>query len=77
MPVNSCTGPVSFIMGGTVLYFISVMKKESKEKKKIREPFEPHKTPEPPQIIEPNSKRERENPVEDKDRRGGSSGRKR
>ncbi len=31
---------------------------------KIREPYEPKDTPKPPQIIEPNSKQQRENPVE-------------
>lgn len=35
---------------------------------KIREPYEPDDTPTPPQIIEPNSGRERENPVEGKDK---------
>ena len=44
------------------------MKKENKGNKKIREPYEPDQTPKPPQIIEPNSERERENPVENKDR---------
>ncbi|MEX2231563.1 MAG: hypothetical protein WD824_05350 [Cyclobacteriaceae bacterium] len=36
-----------------------------KKDKKIREPFEPGDTPKPPQIIEPNSGRQRENPVEE------------
>ena len=39
-----------------------------KDKKKIKEPFEPGNTPEPPQIKEPNSGRERENPIEEKGR---------
>jgi hypothetical protein len=38
------------------------------DKKKIREPYEPEDTPKPPQIIEPNSGRERENPVKDDER---------
>lgn len=36
--------------------------------KEIREPFEPEDTPQPPQIIEPNTRREREKPGEDKKR---------
>jgi hypothetical protein len=39
-----------------------------KDKKKIKEPFEPGDTPNPPQIIEPNSGQKREKPVENKDR---------
>ena len=39
-----------------------------KAKNKIREPFEPEDTPNPPQIIEPNSGRQRENPIENKER---------
>ena len=35
-----------------------------KQNKNIREPYEPEQTPKPPQIIEPNSGRQRENPVE-------------
>jgi hypothetical protein len=42
------------------------MKKDSK---KIKEPFQPHGTPEPPQIKEPNGGRERENPIQDRDRK--------
>lgn len=38
------------------------------DKKKIKEPYEPKDTPKPPQIIEPNSGRQRENPVKDDDR---------
>ena len=38
------------------------------DKKKIKEPYEPDDTPKPPQIIEPNSGRERENPVKDDER---------
>ena len=34
-----------------------------KEKRKIKEPFAPEQTPSPPQIIEPNSRQQRENPV--------------
>lgn len=41
------------------------MKKGEKE---IREPYAPENTPKPPQIIEPNSGRERENPVEEDER---------
>lgn len=40
-----------------------------KDDKKVKEPYEPHRTPEPPQIKEPNSGRERENPVQDRDRK--------
>ena len=39
-----------------------------KDRKDIREPFEPKDTPKPPQIIEPNSGRQRENPVQDERR---------
>jgi hypothetical protein len=39
-----------------------------KDKKKIKEPFEPEDTPKPPQIIEPNSQRQRENPIKEDDR---------
>jgi len=39
------------------------------DNKKIKEPFEPHGTPEPPQIKEPNSGSERENPVKEDDRK--------
>ena len=38
------------------------------DKKEIKEPYEPENTPQPPQIIEPNSGRERENPVKDDER---------
>lgn len=37
-------------------------------KKKIKEPFEPKDTPKPPQIIEPDNGRKRENPVKEDDR---------
>lgn len=40
-----------------------------KQNKNIREPYEPEQTPKPPQIIEPNSGRQRENPVENKGQR--------
>lgn len=39
------------------------------DNKKIKEPFEPHRTPEPPQIKEPGSGSKRENPVEEGDRK--------
>jgi hypothetical protein len=39
-----------------------------KDKKKIREPFEPKDTPKPPHIIEPNSRSQRENPVDGESR---------
>jgi hypothetical protein len=39
-----------------------------KKNKKIREPFEPGDTPKPPQIIEPNAERQRENPVGEESR---------
>lgn len=35
---------------------------------KAKEPYEPEDTPTPPQVIEPNSKRSRENPVEEENR---------
>ena len=38
-----------------------------KQEKKIKEPYEPQDTPKPPQIIEPNSGKKRENPIEDKE----------
>jgi hypothetical protein len=38
------------------------------DRRKIKEPFEPKDTPKPPQIIEPNSGRKRENPVQDQKR---------
>lgn len=46
-------------------HHIRIMKND---KKKIKEPYEPDDTPKPPQIIEPNSGRERENPVKDDER---------
>jgi hypothetical protein len=39
-----------------------------KERKKIKEPFDPQKTPKPPQIIDPNTEKQRRNPVENKGR---------
>ena len=39
-----------------------------KQEKKIKEPYEPGDTPKPPQIIDPNSGKKRENPIEDKER---------
>lgn len=45
------------------------MKKEKeKANKKIKEPYEPNDTPKPPHIIDPNSRRERENPIEGSNR---------
>jgi hypothetical protein len=38
------------------------------DRKNIQEPFEPEDTPKPPQIIEPDSGRKRENPVGDETR---------
>jgi len=38
----------------------------NKQNKKIKEPFDPEKTPKPPQIIDPNSKQKKENPIENK-----------
>lgn len=38
----------------------------NKENEEIKEPYKPEDTPTPPHNIEPNSGRERENPVEDK-----------
>jgi hypothetical protein len=40
------------------------------ERKKIKEPFEPEDTPKPPQQIDPNTGRQRENPVQDKRKPG-------
>ena len=37
-----------------------------KDKKKIREPYKPEETPKPPQIIDPDAREERKNPVEEK-----------
>ena len=45
-----------------------------KQNKNIREPYEPEHTPKPPQIIEPNSRRQREHPVEDEKSVGETSG---
>ena len=39
-----------------------------KQDKKIKEPYEPEDTPKPPQIIDPNSKKKREHPIEEKER---------
>jgi len=39
-----------------------------KKGEKIKEPYAPDDTPKPPQIIDPNTGRQRENPVEDKGR---------
>lgn len=39
-----------------------------KKEKKIKEPYEPDDTPNPPQIIEPHPGIDGEKPVEDKDR---------
>lgn len=44
-----------------------------KEKKNIREPYDPKRTPKPPQIIEPNRGAQRENPIEKKEDHEGSS----
>jgi len=52
-------------------YSIAPMKND---KKNIKEPYEPNDTPKPPQVIEPNSGRERENPVTE-DERTEASGR--
>lgn len=41
-----------------------------KDRRNIKEPFEPEDTPKPPQIIEPDSGRKRENPVEGADDKG-------
>jgi hypothetical protein len=63
--------PSGHFVSGMVLFLFSsdhhiyVMKND---KKKIKEPYEPRDTPKPPQIIEPNSGRERENPVKDDER---------
>ena len=40
-----------------------------KNRKKIKEPYEPEDTPQPPQIIEPNAESQRENPIEGKEER--------
>jgi hypothetical protein len=45
-----------------------------KDRKKIKEPFEPKDTPKPPQIIEPNSRKKRETPIEDEKRNAGKPG---
>lgn len=42
------------------------MKKDmEKDSKKIREPYKPEETPKPPQIIDPDAREERKNPVKD------------
>lgn len=38
----------------------------TKQNKNIREPYDPEATPKPPQIIDPNSKEKKENPIENK-----------
>ena len=43
-----------------------------KQEKKIKEPYEPENTPKPPQIIDPDSGKKRENPIEDKERNAES-----
>ena len=45
-----------------------------KDKKKIKEPFDPHKTPKPPQIIDPNTEKQRKNPIENKGGRENNPG---
>ncbi len=51
-------------------YSTATMKKD---KKNIKEPYEPNDTPKPPQVIEPNSGRERENPVTEDERTEASA----
>lgn len=51
----------------------------NKENEKIKEPYKPEDTPKPPQIIEPDSGRKKENPVQDKsnsERSPGKAGQK-
>jgi hypothetical protein len=38
---------------------------ENKDKK-VKEPYSPEETPRPPQIIDPNARKDRENPIEEK-----------
>lgn len=45
-----------------------------KNREKIKEPFEPEDTPKPPQIIEPNTERQRENPIEGKEEKKTNPG---
>ena len=47
-----------------------------KDREKIQEPFDPQDTPRPPQIIEPDSGRQRENPVKDEKREQHTSAKK-
>jgi hypothetical protein len=42
-----------------------------KDKEKIKEPYRPEDTPQPPQEIDPDTGRKRENPVEGKGRSSG------
>ena len=39
-----------------------------KDRDKIKEPYKPEDTPQPPQQIDPDTGRQRENPVEEKGR---------
>lgn len=39
-----------------------------KEREKIKEPFDPEKTPKPPQQIDPDMNQKRENPLSEKGR---------
>lgn len=41
------------------------------ERKKIKEPFDPKDTPNPPQEIDPDINRKRENPVAEQGRKAG------
>lgn len=47
-----------------------------KERKKIKEPYEPENTPRPPQNIEPELDQQRKNPVEEKGRTPGGPDKK-
>lgn len=39
-----------------------------KQNKNIQEPYDPQKTPKPPQIIDPENAQKKENPIERKER---------
>jgi hypothetical protein len=52
---------------GTILLFLLLKTKLMKEEsKKIKEPYDPGKTPEPPQRVDPNVGRQKEGEVKNK-----------
>ncbi len=81
MPVCACHLDKKFPAGGMVLYpapynLKSTTMKED-ERKKVKEPYDPHKTPSPPQNLHPadSDKAKEDNRVpakKDEDGKGGS-----